>query len=398
MRALDLHPEDLLDRDSRGDALRADERAQLAEHLALCDVCRLEQRSREDFREELSGAEPALFLDDLVTRALSGAHTVVPRRRSNPDVAPDAPTSSPTEEEPTEAEIAAALGRGRKARPARFLILAAAAAAMLTTLGGVAAASRLGNVFQSLFPGQATPSTVQETPPLPSTPAAPRKASRPALPVAPAGVVEETAPTSPTPPPRIDAPPPITPLTRSEPPRPAVHAPQPPRSSPARAEAPSVASPTLRSTPARTEAPSVASPAIDPPPPAIVPDVGGPQALFADANRARARGERTEAVRGYRELQARYPGSAEARLSHATLGRLLLDTGDASAALRELDAYLGGGQGALREDALAARATALSRLGRHAEEATAWSRLIEAYPGSIHAPRARARLAELGSR
>ncbi len=122
------------------------------------------------------------------------------------------------------------------------------------------------------------------------------------------------------------------------------------------------------------------------------PDAGS---LFAEANDARVRGQREGAVRLYRDLLQRYPGAPEARLSQATLGRLLLDTGDPAGALDELDTYLRSGELTLREEVLSARAIALSRLGRTVEEAAAWNALLEGYPDSIHAPRARARLQEL---
>lgn len=94
----------------------------------------------------------------------------------------------------------------------------------------------------------------------------------------------------------------------------------------------------------------------------------------------------------YRQLQAWYADSTEAKLSHATLGRLLLDRGDAARALREFDAYLLGGAGPLGEEALAGRALALQRLGRSDEEGTTWRRMLTTYPASIYAAQARARL------
>jgi len=47
---------------------------------------------------------------------------------------------------------------------------------------------------------------------------------------------------------------------------------------------------------------------------------------------------------------------------------------------------------------MADRALALQRLGRPADEAAAWSALLGAYPASVHADRARRRLAELEGR
>jgi TolA-binding protein len=120
--------------------------------------------------------------------------------------------------------------------------------------------------------------------------------------------------------------------------------------------------------------------------------------LFTQASRARARGDHAEAIRGYRDLIGRYPTAPESRLARATLGRMLLDDGDPAGALAELDAYLREGDSTLREEAMASRAVALGRLGRPADEAAAWSALLDRYPESIHGARARSRLVELGTR
>jgi hypothetical protein len=70
------------------------------------------------------------------------------------------------------------------------------------------------------------------------------------------------------------------------------------------------------------------------------------------------------------------------------------------AALPLFDAYLQKAEsngGALREETMVNRATALERLHRSAEEADAWQALLDAYPQSLHAERARERLKELGT-
>ena len=77
------------------------------------------------------------------------------------------------------------------------------------------------------------------------------------------------------------------------------------------------------------------------------------------------------------------------------LGRMLLDDGDMSAALRSFDDYLRSA-GVLREDVMVDRALTLERLGRRNDEANAWASLLRAYPSSVHAERARARLRQLG--
>ena len=116
--------------------------------------------------------------------------------------------------------------------------------------------------------------------------------------------------------------------------------------------------------------------------------------LFASANQLRRIGQDAAAVAAYRGLQQRYPSSPEARLSRATLGTLLLQRGDASGALQQFDGYIQVG-GPVLEEALAGRARALGVLGDVRAEARAWQTLLERFPGSVHAARARTRLAEL---
>jgi hypothetical protein len=122
---------------------------------------------------------------------------------------------------------------------------------------------------------------------------------------------------------------------------------------------------------------------------------GSAAELFARANLLRRRDEVREAAGVYRELQQSFRGSAEELLSRVVLGRLLLDRlGDPSAALTQFESYLASpSQGSLREEALVGRAVALGRLGRAAEERSAWGALLEAYPRSTSAARARARMA-----
>ena len=124
---------------------------------------------------------------------------------------------------------------------------------------------------------------------------------------------------------------------------------------------------------------------------------GSAAELFARANLLRRRDQVNEAAGVYRELQRSFPGSAEELLSRVVLGRLLLDRlGDPTAALAQFESYLAGAlQGSLREEALVGRAVALGRLGRATEERTAWNALLDAFPRSTSAARARARIAAL---
>ncbi len=119
-------------------------------------------------------------------------------------------------------------------------------------------------------------------------------------------------------------------------------------------------------------------------------------ALFLRANEARRAGHDGRAIRLYRELQQRYPASREAQASRAMLGRLLLDRSESDAALSQFDGYLkDGGAGHVDEEVLVARAQSLMALGKRAEEKAAWESLLGRFPRSIHAARARQRLAEL---
>lgn len=120
-----------------------------------------------------------------------------------------------------------------------------------------------------------------------------------------------------------------------------------------------------------------------------------PAALFRAANEARRGGDDAKAVSLYRALENEFPSSAEARLSHATLGRLMLDRGDPRAALGDFDEYLSKGGTALGEEALVGRALAFGKLGDRASEVAAWREVLHRFPKSIHARLARSRLSAL---
>jgi TolA-binding protein len=118
--------------------------------------------------------------------------------------------------------------------------------------------------------------------------------------------------------------------------------------------------------------------------------------LFADANRARREGDVPLALRRYAELRRAYPGSREELTSRVVAGDLLLAEGPTRDALASFDSYLTASPtGTLAEEALVGRASALMRLGRGDEERAAWAQLLREHPDSVHAERARRRLAEL---
>ena len=116
--------------------------------------------------------------------------------------------------------------------------------------------------------------------------------------------------------------------------------------------------------------------------------------LFQNANTARRRGDHATAAALYRRLLAAHPQSIEARESVELLGRMLFDDGMSSDALACFKEYLRRG-GELAAEAMLGKALALQQLGQTEEERAAWTALLEAYPESPHAERARLRLAIL---
>jgi TolA-binding protein len=116
--------------------------------------------------------------------------------------------------------------------------------------------------------------------------------------------------------------------------------------------------------------------------------------VFADANELRRTGKDSQAMVTYRKVERLFPGSPEAEQSYATLGSLMMEHGSPQEALGQFDHYLERG-GPLLVDVLAGKAGALQRLGRAGEERRTWETLLERFPKSVHATRAKTRLAEL---
>lgn len=115
--------------------------------------------------------------------------------------------------------------------------------------------------------------------------------------------------------------------------------------------------------------------------------------LFTDANSLRSKGDSLGARKLYQQLQTRFGNSTEAKVSLVSLGRIELGSAPARA-LRHFDAYLAQSQHTtLAEEALFGRANALQRLGRAEQERATWRQLVERFPASVYAERARARLA-----
>ena len=148
--------------------------------------------------------------------------------------------------------------------------------------------------------------------------------------------------------------------------------------------------PPIEAPPARQTEPAL-------PPPRHSPSPAAPSAavLFQRANRARADGDLTLASALYRELQARYPATPDARLSFFSFGQMLLAVGDSGAALDQFRRYLRSGDAALAEEALVRAAHACQQLGQVGEEVSLWRRLLADFPRSDYRWRAQDRIRAL---
>lgn len=392
-----LHPDDLFDREARGQ-LTQTERALLDAHLASCSVCRFERAVRDDFADEAAAFEQAGGVVPLPVIAPRAASPEVPDLAIAPAPAPVRRISSA----PRSRSMGARLRIGLMAAAATFVVGAAAAA-------GFAGATRVFNLVPAPPPPAApVVAPVQTTRAVGRGSVAPRttppsaEAAEPVEPAVaePAPVVPSNAGVAPTtdPAPAIVAP--VAPTAA----QPVAAAAQPIHVAPSGVAASphaGVASPAVTQAPQVAAIPPIATPEQkepvrpEPPPVAQVPQGATAAAMFADANAARRSGDDARATALYRELDRRYPDSAEAKVARATLGRMLLDHGDASAALERFDAYLEKSRGTLSEEAMIGRAEALRRLGRAAEEKATWQKFLQTYPGSPHAARARARISTL---
>ena len=116
--------------------------------------------------------------------------------------------------------------------------------------------------------------------------------------------------------------------------------------------------------------------------------------LFSSANRARRAGQNARAIAMFQQLQRQFPGSAEAQLSHLSLGRVWLGQGRAQQALDQFSSYLASG-GPLAEEALLGTARALAAQGRFEEERAAWQTLQRRFPSSVYQAQAEKRLRQL---
>ncbi|WP_437624948.1 tetratricopeptide repeat protein [Sorangium sp. So ce1151] len=338
--SLDCRSE-LLTRVRRGVATEPD-RLAFDAHLGACESCRISWGIAQDF-DTVGAAEPgdAELLARIASVAIGGAALDV--RREGAPVRPDNDVRHGDDLAPPGSGLAGA--RGARWKRSAWLYAAAAVLAC-----GVAAAA----LVQRRPPSGPTPSVRLLQPSLRAVVSRPRAAAPAAGEPAPGGA-------------------------------------------PAAAEA--------AAAPAGAALPELAAPAARPQEAPRGPGAAASSAssartaeqLFRDANEARRAGSTQRAIELYRALQKGFARSPEATLSLVSLGSLLLNSGSPAAALAQFDRYLGtAGARPLAVEALYGRGRALRALGRSADEAQSWRRLLREHPGSPYVEHARRRLAELG--
>ncbi|WP_437308947.1 tetratricopeptide repeat protein [Sorangium sp. So ce388] len=355
--SLDCRSE-LLTRVRRGVATEPD-RLAFDAHLGACESCRFSWELAQDF-DAVGAAEPgdAELLARIASVAIGGAALDV--RREGAPVRPDNDVRHGDDLAPPGSGLAGARG----ARWKRGVWLHAAAAVLAC---GVAAAA----LVQRRPAPAPTPSVLLLQPSLRAVVSRPRAAAplagEPALPAGePAPLPGEPAPAAGEPAPASAG----------------------AAAAPAGAAQPELAAPAARPQEA-PRGPRAAASSASPAPTA--------EQLFREANEARRAGSAQRAIELYRALQKGFARSPEATLSLVSLGSLLLNSGSPAAALAQFDRYLGtAGARPLAVEALYGRGRALRALGRSADEAQSWRRLLREHPSSPYVEHARRRLAELG--
>jgi hypothetical protein len=320
-------------------------------HLAACASCRM---SMALFRAE--GPLPPIDDDDRAVASRLVARTLAPR--AVPSLPPTVVLSDGGADEEDDAAMAARLvsramappresaGRARRPIP-RW---AAVAAAIVLTAGAASAALWTGKRF------------LESRHEAPSAPAESHGHAR-------GHGTSASGPIEPSAAPTVVGVPAVAPVQSAVVPVPSVPGRTPPRRA------------------------SAAPPAL---PAAAHASADTPDSLLRAANDARRARRLDEASRGYAALQARFPTSREAIVSHLSRGNLALGGGELALALAEFEAYLATGATDLEEEALLGKARALAGLGRAADERDAWSALVSRHPSSPYLWRARQRLRQLG--
>jgi tetratricopeptide (TPR) repeat protein len=425
VKVIDVHPEELLDRELRGQ-LSADQRFLLDAHLAQCESCRLERLLRADFAAEAARACEAdmqSFVLGALQRAASGEaqvainvaaqaapHTTSRRRMSATLavacvllVAAGAAASRSAWVERMfnitfgEASIESA-PTSKSKRAAKFPNGTAPASAVQASASASAASASMLGAAQNAAVQQGRPAQVDAR-------GSAREQDQPDDAERAGNIVVLLARGSA----RVD-------LPRVEPAREA----RTPVSLPARTlqnnyrPAPRSARITgarsgklafgAERAPKTTASLAPAQAAVEPklvaPAAPVAPDPGrvatqaAAASLFEQANKARRNGRLDQAATFYENLQRDYAASAEAKLSFALEARMWLDAGNTYAALGGFDRYLATGERALREEAMTGRAVALERLGRSAAADQAFAELLKVYPYSSYAPLAKKRLGQ----
>jgi hypothetical protein len=421
MKIIDMHPDDLLDRELSG-TLALPEQRRLEEHLGQCAGCRLERQLRDDFSRELSSLRAPDVLQTFVSGALRAA---LPANNGTTPIAMQTPLPLPRPRRSS---------RRRAALLATALVIASGAAAAHAGLVSDVADFARDQVAKLMGDSKAPPAraAASERTPKAASNAVPARTA----PAEEADAAEELAPVVSTPPaasePEARVPEArvtrVSKAARAKP-RASRSAHRARRENVARTSSSAVAAPALTAdvaTPSRADvaqasvsAPSVSAPSVSAPSAALL-EQPGPvltselaaasvtearpavvaedtaimtaSSLFHRANSARHEGRGGEAMRLYQLLRSEFPTSAEARLSLALAARMQLDSGRLGDAVAGFDAYLATRDRALREQAIAGRALALGRLERTRDELSAWRDLLRDYPDSSYATLAAQRL------
>jgi TolA-binding protein len=352
-------------------------------------------RHRREGDEDLVVSARRRPLDEAERQELDAALDADPALRLAHDVGrafDDVAFVQPGDEALIARAVDRTLGIGnRRAAAWRWRTAAAVAAGFLLAVGGAATAYRAG-----IGPLARRQPAVETHPVAPPAPPARSRARAGGSSQAPSAV-PLTAPVPPEPPAGASAPvgpgaapteldpvsdPPVAPASH------ALHALNDGRSS---------ARPSARGVLSR-QRPAVEPAALEPSPVASTGSSDGnvtPAELFRRAGAARRAGALAEAAAVYRDLQARFPAAEEARVSHVSLGKLLLTMGRPQEAEHHFAAYLTGGAGALAAEAAFGRAQSFERLGLAREEREVWLGLLRDHPESVYAGAARKRLAAL---
>jgi tetratricopeptide (TPR) repeat protein len=432
---IETHPEELLDRERDG-SLTERERSLLMAHLRRCSACRMERQLRVDFERELAVSAQSLDLQMFVSDAIDAIEQFPAAAQSL--AATRAPLAAGAESAAVPRGVALVARRRAWAalRPVAVLMLVCVALSAGVGIG----AAQLGLAERAWQIVRETMDATFGEPPARQRAradvrrgagggseaaaqpdrAATESAAQPAVKRLPRDVTVNPLPAA-EPTPLVSAVEPEAPAEQAEAAQPepqasaaadaagdssadaaAAHMANTGRGLPARlasAHEPIAASrPAAREELAARDEGEVRTPAVAAPPArsADVADsapvagaVASAARLFEEANVVRHQGHAIEASGLYRELQARFPNSAEARLSVALVARLQLDQGESAAALAGFETYLASSDMALREEATVGRVRALQRLERTEEARAAAQTLLELYPSSAFAPTAR---------